>query len=362
MADGSDTITLNARCHCKSNNFDIVVPKSALPLRSAICQCNSCRHSTGISAPNSVSFPYNLGIKKPDLSNLTEYKTSAGLPRYFCGTCGAHVCTIELDCWDVTTGIIDQAGDLLSRLNVWTDDTGDGGFSVYLTENNGKEVQSYRTSSLESSASKGPVTAETIAEYKAKSKNIFAAESDELTESDEKMWCKCHCGGVDFYITRPNAKFPGPDPKHMDKNSGLWWLAKGKYRCNPCPCESCRRCSGYEINPWCYVPKSNVFWKDGTPMQFNEGTLKSYESTPGKVVREFCRVCGAKVFYRAPERREPSGVIDVSVGLFEGNSRAEDWLKWEPDVGFEDDALDIELFRSINNGIVKWNKEAEGAE
>ncbi|KAK6524443.1 hypothetical protein TWF281_011351 [Arthrobotrys megalospora] len=359
----STTITLTACCHCKSNQFTIEIPKSALPLRSALCQCNTCRHTTGNLTANAISFPYSLGVPKPDVSNLVEYKTSEHLPRYFCGTCGAHMCTIEPDCWDVTTGVVNQTGDLVERLNIWADDTGDGGFGAYFNEHKGTPIQNYRTSSLETNGGLGTVTEAAVNEYKAKSKAIAAAETSEFRESDEKLHCRCHCGGVDFYLTLPNPNFPGPDPKKLDRNNGFWWLIGTKYRASPCSCESCRRCSGYEINPWMYVPKSNLFWNDGKPMQFNEGTLKSYESTPGTVVREFCRVCGAKVFYRAPERREPSGVVDVAPGLFVGiDSRAEEWVKWEPDTGFEDDALDPEFVASINDGILRWNKEAESAE
>ncbi|KAF3915146.1 hypothetical protein ABW20_dc0103211 [Dactylellina cionopaga] len=308
-----------------------------------------CRHATGISTPNSVSFPYTLGVEKPDVSNLSVYETSKGFGRYFCGTCGAHVCTIEPECWDVTTGVIDKTGDLVERLIIWTESTGDGGISCFLKENHGKPVRNYLTSSVESKG-KGFVTEDTMMEYKEKSKKIAATISDDLQPSDEKMRCRCHCGGVDFYITKPDPDLPKPE-------EGFWWLHRGKYRCNPCPCESCRRCSGYELNPWCYVPKANVFWKDGTPMQFNEGTLKTYESTPGVVFREFCKVCGAKVFYRRPYGRKPFDVLDVSVGMFEGDNRAEDWLKWEPDTGFEEDSLDVEFLRSINKGIEDWNKE-----
>ncbi|RVD84886.1 uncharacterized protein DFL_003223 [Arthrobotrys flagrans] len=362
-APNCNTITLTARCHCKSNHFTIEIPKSALPLRSAICQCNTCRHTTGNLAAGSISFPNSLGIPKPDVSNLVEYKTSEHLSRYFCGTCGAHICTIESDCWDAMTGIVDQTGDLLERLNIWADDTGDGGFGAFFTQHKGGKVKNYRTNGRKATGEIETVAEETIKEHMAKSKAIVATETNEFRESDEKLRCRCHCGGVDFYLTLPNPHTPGPDPNKLDRNDGFWWLTGKKYRASICSCESCRRCSGFEINPWIYVPKANVLWKDGKLMQFNEGTLKSYESTPGAVIREFCMVCGAKVFYRAPKRREPSGVLDVASGLFVGvDSRVEEWFKWEPETGFEDDALDPEFVISINNGISKWNKEAEGTE
>ncbi|KAK6331633.1 hypothetical protein TWF718_002182 [Orbilia javanica] len=363
-ASDSNTVTLAARCHCKSNEFALEIPKSALPLRSAICQCNTCRHATGNLTAGFISFPYSLGVPKPDVSKLVEYKTSEHLSRYFCGTCGAHICTIEPDCWDITTGIVDKTGDLVERVNIWAEDTGDGGFGAYFTEHKGKAVKNYFTNGREVTGELGTVTEEITKTYKAKSQAIISAERNEFRESDEKLRCRCHCGGVDFFLTLPNPNNPGPDPNKLDKNNGFWWLGAGmKYRASICSCESCRRCSGFEINPWIYAPKANIIWNDGKPMQFNEGTLKSYESTAGAVVREFCRVCGAKVFYRAPQRREPSGVLDVAPGLFVGvDSRAEEWLKWEPETGFEDDALDPEFVASINSGILAWNKETGGTE
>ncbi|KAF3178275.1 hypothetical protein TWF106_007024 [Orbilia oligospora] len=362
-APNSNTIILTARCHCKSNQFTIEVPRSALPLRYALCQCDTCRHTTGNLAAGTISFPYSLGIPKPDVTNLVEYKTSENLPRYFCGTCGAHICTIEPDCWDVMTGIVDQTGDLVERLNIWSNDTGDGGLGAYFTEHKGEKVKNYCTNGREETGDIEMVTEETIRDYKNKSKIVAAAEKNEFGESNERLHCRCHCGGVDFYLTLPNPHTPGPDPNKLDKNDGFWWLAGKKYRTSICSCESCRLCSGFEINTWIYAPKANLVWNNGKPLQFNEGTLKSYESTPGTVIREFCSVCGAKVFYRAPARREPSGVLDIAPGLIVGmDSRAEEWLKWEPETGFEDDALDPEFVISINDGISKWNKEAAGTE
>ncbi|KAF3912296.1 hypothetical protein AA313_de0204350 [Arthrobotrys entomopaga] len=258
--------------------------------------------------------------------------------------------TIEPDCWDVTNGVLDQTGDILERLIIWTDDTGDGGISVYLKERDCKAIKSYRTSSVEGQG-KGLVTDEMMEGYKAKSKAIFAKGS-ETRQSDEKIRCHCHCGGVDFYITRPDPNAPAPEPKLAPID--------GRYRCTPCPCESCRKCSGYEIQTWCYVPPTNLFWKDGSLMKFNEGTLKSYHSTPGDVIREFCRVCGAKVTFRTPARRGPDGVIDISVGLFEGDSRAEDWLTWISGTKFDAYSVDLKLFDGIRNGLAAWDKETQG--
>lgn len=271
--------------------------------------------------------------------------------------------TNEPDGWGISTGILDKTGDLLERVQIWIDDTGDGGLSFFVTENNGKEVKSWLRSSDENQPDperyKGPVEEQQIAEYKKRAKETALKTMQE----GDKLRAKCHCGGVEFYLTRPDENDPAPDPKRPQNNGGRWWVNEGglKYVADACPCWSCRVCSGYELNTWVYVPTVNIFWKDGKQIEYNEGTLKSYWSTEGAVVRDFCGTCGAKVFYRAPERRKATGVVDVAAGLFEGDSRCEGWLKWVPDPSYQDDALDLGLCGSLNEGMKKWSEELESS-
>jgi hypothetical protein len=65
--------------------------------------------------------------------------------------------------------------------------------------------------------------------------------------------------------------------------------------------------------------------------------MQRFESSPG-VYREFCKSCGATVFWHCDER---PGVVDVSVGLLKSptGARAEDLLEWETGrVSFAEDA------------------------
>jgi hypothetical protein len=121
-----------------------------------------------------------------------------------------------------------------------------------------------------------------------------------------------------------------------------WWLRgpnNTRYLAGTCACRSCRLASGFEIQTWAFIPRSNIFIyslspdPDGArkPQQLDfetvpPGVLKSYESSPG-VAREFCPRCGATVFWHNKERSE---LIDVSAGLLEATdgARAESWLEW----------------------------------
>jgi hypothetical protein len=143
------------------------------------------------------------------------------------------------------------------------------------------------------------------------------------------------------------------------KNPGdvKWWLrGKGgtKYLAGTCACRSCRLASGFEIQTWAFVPRSNIFMysrpragvetsdRDALPepLDFENvppDVLRSYESSTG-VAREFCPRCGATVFWHNKERSE---LIDVSVGLLDATegARAETWLEWWTGrVSFAEDA------------------------
>jgi hypothetical protein len=185
----------------------------------------------------------------------------------------------------------------------------------------------------------------------------------------EKLKAQCHCGGVKFYITRPNeaskaVRSPFPDlmvayHSHSPANpeNKTWWLRSNdtKYLAGACTCTSCRLASGFEIQPWAFVPKCNVFQEDGQPLDFNMGTLKRYESSKD-ISREFCGVCGATVFWHCEERPE---LMDVSVGLLdpEEGARVESWLEWWTDrVSFEEMAVSKSLVASLEKGLKGWKQ------
>jgi hypothetical protein len=69
--------------------------------------------------------------------------------------------------------------------------------------------------------------------------------------------------------------------------------------------------SGFPIQAWAFIPKTNLRGEGGESFHVDSGCLKQFESSPG-VYRESCKTCGATVFWHSDERPD---LIDVSVGL-----------------------------------------------
>ncbi|KAL8960281.1 MAG: hypothetical protein Q9193_002987 [Seirophora villosa] len=180
--------------------------------------------------------------------------------------------------------------------------------------------------------------------------------------------CYCQCRGVQFNITRPDKDssnvFPPPMPdilaplhSHSTQTSPYftWWLrANGtKYFAGTCACNSCRLSSGYDIQAWAFVPKTNIRQLDGKEMDYQMGTLKRYSHSKG-AYRDFCGNCGATVFWHCDER---PGIVDISAGLLdaEEGARAENWLEWATDrVSFEECAQNRTLVASVSRGLRAW--------
>ncbi|KAJ3579959.1 hypothetical protein NPX13_g607 [Xylaria arbuscula] len=214
-------------------------------------------------------------------------------------------------------------------------------------------------------------------------------EADRIKEREEVLNASCHCKAVQFHITRPNATSQLPrsnfpdlmipyhtgSPLVKNPEDMKWWLRPGlrldsdeheaqssqkgelrRYLAGTCACRSCRLTLGFEIQSWAFIPRANIFFhirhvssseagagKDThevVPLDFETlpvDILMSYESSPG-VRREFCRSCGATVFWRDRWRPE---LMDVSIGLLDADegSRAETWLDWwTARVSFSEDA------------------------
>lgn len=355
------TTTITATCACRNFTYKVDFPNTSLPIDRALCLCNQCRRVSGSCGISYIVVPEPQTID-PSKFNVTGYKT-ARCTRYFCSVCGAHTfvvlqypggqvrTAIATGLWDKTEGIIKWSGCK------WIEDTLDGGVSVWFNEIS------------DDNGTKRPLK-RWLLQDRGEKEELVPENSLRVLESrpsSDKLEAQCHCGGVKFYITRPNeaskkVQSPFPDlmvPYHLASNANPenkpWWLRDNdtKYLAGTCTCTSCRQNLGMEIQTWAFIPKCNMFKEDGSPLDFNLGTLRSYTSSEG-VVREFCGKCGATVFWHCEERPD---LIDVSVGLLDPKegARVEGWLDWWTDrVSFTEMAVSRSLVASLEDGLKKW--------
>jgi hypothetical protein len=354
-----------ARCLCGQIN-ETVHLEGPLPQHKRICHCNSCRYTTGVlylSAPT-------LASKPTFLERLRRYESSDKLTRYFCPSCGSHMLihVYEGDKWDVCSGVVYQISDGSSSLEVYTshefvDDTIDGGLAICMLRNGeGKDLKFY---------AQADNVEDVPASRYASTKKRSPVNNDPLGSNDHgtRLRASCHCGGVEYYITRPTSastafSCPWPDLivasqfAHSDNPDNVKWWIQGhnKYLAGTCTCRSCRLASGVPVQTWAFIPQVNVDLKDGKPWQPHFGTLGHYNSSTD-VTRDFCKTCGATVFWRSEARPE---LIDVSVGLLRAaeGARAESWLHWwTKRVSFCEEALDQEVVRTLAPGLKAIRRE-----
>ena len=354
------TTSVSVTCLCGEHRETLEL-NSKLPVPVASCSCSSCRYTTGV-----LYFSCLPLASRPELvDNLTKYDSSSKLTRYFCGQCGSPM-FIEMHAdssWSVCSGVVDvveghQNDARLSLEHVaqheFVDDTKDGGLAICLAQIDGHPVPLF-LQGPESAKVEG-TTEELLA--KLGRDNRTANDSNELQAG-------CHCEGVSFRVTRPNAasrtcSSPWPDlvvPYHSSSSENRedvkWWLSENdtKYRAGTCACRSCRLGSGSPIQAWAFVPKANILKLDGKPLDYDMGTLKQIQSSSG-CYREFCSRCGATVFWHCLERPD---LVDVSVGLLRApeGARATSWLDWWTGrVSFKEDALDKPLIENLERGLV----------
>ena len=348
---------IEAACHCGQLQVSTLVPTSALSVDLWICHCDTCRHSSGQLAITSLDVKTPLEVT----GRAEKYWTSTGpngLARCFCPTCGTTVYEdspnqerlgLAGGALTKTDGLVKVAGQ------IFVDNTKDGGLSVWLPA-----VKAWGGYFKEK-----PLAASNYQHGTAPAAGEGAGE---------RLHCKCHCGGVTFDITRPDA---GSAKAHMDYTDETrpgdsyanptdekWWIREGgrKWAAVLCACNSCRQASGYEMQPWAFVPPGNIVKPGGgndkpQPIDFTDGTLKSYNSSPD-VTRHFCGTCGATVFFRAHDRDE---IVDVSVGLAEapsGAARAEKWFSWlTRRVGWRKYAQNVPLIDMLADGLAAAHRE-----
>ncbi|KAI1619103.1 Mss4-like protein [Exophiala viscosa] len=365
------TSTLIATCLCGINAEKLQLD-SQIPFSVSSCACNSCRYSSGVLYTSRIP----IRQRPTAVEKLQRYDSSNKLSRYFCPVCGSHmfVHAVKDDSWSVCSGAVDHVVGLehVSVLSLehimqhdFVGDTRDGGLAVCLSHFDDNTAPLFAQAPNGTTFEKSPTNDAIALEPSHPRKARLDADSiEENATAIDKISGRCHCGGVNFRITRPgvvstHCSSPFPDllvPYHSSSSANpqdiKWWLrANGsKYLAGTCACRSCRLGSGYPIQSWAFIPKANILQADGERLRYEMGTLQQVESSKD-CFREFCRICGATVFWHCRERPD---LVDVSVGLLRADegSRAESWLHWWTDrVSFKEDALDQVLVSALELGL-----------
>jgi hypothetical protein len=369
-------------CHCNRVNGTI----KALPLRAfsnggrvkiSIDHDSRARKFSGQLAvtyfPSLQPEPYTLAKTVCfRLGNLDRLNSPTF---YFCPTCGCHLFKEEWETvagslgptWAVATGVAEGKPKKLHSFvigqHINVDQTGDGGLSIWMRAR--KNDSLFPTDMQPTDMPPQNNTSLPLDDYAPWSPTPTTNPSSSGHTSSDTLDASCFCGTVKFHITRPNSEswlprsqlpdliFPYHSKSEIISNpyDSKWWIRGNRYLAGTCACTSCRRCSGFDIQSWAFIPRANIFMHHSDKhlgLDFSnlpKGILRSYSSSPG-VTREFCPGCGATVFWHNTDRPE---LIDVSVGLFNAKgARAEDWLHWwTKRVSFAED-------RDESRGLV-WN-------
>lgn len=343
----TDEMIRHISCLCGEATQEVVLGTNTSVLN--LCHCIACRAITG----QLYSSYYLLQTTPTNIDRLRKYEQSAGTSRYFCETCGAHVYAHVRHTGQhfVAAGLITGEPPRTKTIRHWrAGDTLDGGLTSFLP---GKLEETVSACWLEPNSND--------------QRHFSTQRKTEVPPANDKshgLRAGCHCGGVEFYITLPDSTSmeptsPWPDllvPYHRGSSENAqdvkWWLrdVNSRYLAGTCACRSCRLASGFPIQTWAFIPKSNIVNANGSPLEFNETTMQRYESSP-EIYREFCNRCGATLFWHCKERPL---VIDISVGLLQAKSgaRAEDLLAWHIErVSFMEMALDQQLMQRLESGL-----------
>lgn len=346
-----ELIKLSISCACKRITGSCDIPPHKVPLPMVLCHCNTCRHSSGLLAVSHVPIPPGSSVFQIN-GQPCCYKTPLQM-RYFCEDCGCSIYQrkAQSETIELCTGALETAGFVEMDEHIFVADTIDGGLSGWIRAPTWSETQLQRNHSGGAIAS------------------ILAETLQGSSSTTDHLRGYCHCKGVQFTISRPKEilsikNVPWPDlimPYHSksaeNTSNQKWWLQANstKYLAGTCACNSCRLGSGYDIRTWAFIPKANIHPLNGEDLTFAMGTLRANESSSG-IYREFCRVCGATVFWHSDDRPD---IVDVSVGLLDSDrgARAEDWLEWWTErVSFEELARNRKYIALLSQGLREWAK------
>ncbi|KAI1177099.1 Mss4-like protein [Nemania sp. FL0916] len=379
VQNGRDAIELVAHCLCRAQRFTALIPRSSLPLEAVYCHCDTCRRLTGAMYTASVPWPDDAAAAV-EASSLQRYVVSDAVTTLSCGTCGACMfaetrpannSSSSVPRYAVRTGTlanIDVPGLVNIARHVGIADTRDGGAVPWFCDANSDSSRPRLWSGQENhyGGLGDELSFETMLE-KASGSGLGAgtASTDPVPSNSDAIPVKCHCGGVNLLLRRPNAYFAA-----MPRSELPWFIdpTNNKSLAGFDACDSCRISSGSDIFHWTFVllrhlafppsstgprPTQTQTWTETvasstspslTPFPTSSpslkmavihdpslvGTLTFYASSPD-VQRYFCSRCFASVFYATDSRPE---LVDLAIGLLhpskkDGGARLESLLSWD---------------------------------
>ena len=261
--------------------------------------------------------------------------------------------------WDVACGTLEQADGVFEvQCHEFVADTLDGGFADFLPSIGDKKIERWP-------------------HHRGKGEKVplYGSSPDRPQiepKQTDKLHAHCKCGGVEFWIARPSERSERafgswPDvliPYHSNQprpDRSAWWLRDNgtKFLGGVCSCNSCRLDTGMEWIQWAFVPTVDISLdtEENKPFSLDFGTMQHYRSSDG-IIRHFCGVCGASVFYSADSREN---LVDVAVGVLDApeGARAESWLEWTTQrLSYREDALPRaeNLTLAIEKGLKEFEK------
>ncbi|KAL6711756.1 hypothetical protein ACN47E_002799 [Coniothyrium glycines] len=327
--DTVEAIDLSAQCLCKANTFKTTITRSTLPLTAHICQCNSCRHTSGGLYTSVTS--WTASAADMDTSRLKKFRFSENVDMFFCPTCSSPM----FCAWSrqperlayVFTGVLsNEDADLLKLSGQrFVADTVDGGASPWLLHSNadGVETKRFDRNATDKELPRDWPPLSSLTGYEG--------------GKEDAVPIRCKCNGVDFILHRGEySKTEETDlPSNVDPRTH-------KLLADFCGCTACRAQSGVDVFNWTYVEMKHLSFSTsdrlfpagnhalqkavdaGDPAV---GTLRYYNSSKG-VSRYFCGECSCCIFYHTDRR--PSS-ISVAVGALwaSDGARAEGLLSWD---------------------------------
>lgn len=349
--------TLKAACLCGNAKHEMKVSTSALPLQATMCHCTSCRHMTGLLCLTAAPLPSEYKPSESLLERLQGYEVMENLLYYHCPHCGTKMLAQYLDNWSTFLGVLEEGDPSVYEIatHIFVDETIDGGFSNFLPEVHGKQIQRFAKYT----------DSETLPSH-------WTAPSRKMPETspNDRLHGYCRCRGVEFWISRPSTRsswakeaYHGnawPKGRYAPESETFWLRQNGKkFRAAVCPCDSCRlAANGNSFAQWAYIPTVDVSLdaegKIPMPESLTWGTLKSCR-TSERASQHFCGTCGAVVFWNTDARPY---LKDFGVGLFdaEDGARAESWFHWRTkDLRHREDGL--RRAASLTLGVEKGLKE-----